>query len=711
MLYSYVMGLKTGRVLPVVLAALILAACAGQEAQAPSGGGNSAQATAGANADYYLQQMQQADNNSKTDFQLLAIHALINEGQTDRAQQLLGTLPQGLTDVQQHEQVLLSAELAVAQKRPQDAGAALQKLDPGQLTPDQQARFLQVRIAANQGQGQQPSLDLVRAYIAQEPSLQGQARQQNIDQTWQTLSALTSQQQANMVINADENVLQGWLDLQHVYQDNKQDPALLQAGIKDWQTRYPHNPAAETLPTQLNQVLNYQASPMGRIALFLPMSGQAQVYSNAIEQGFNAAMNGLDTQASQAARNGATPGQASSTAAAPAGGVTLSTSPTSVTAPAGGMTVSTAAPAGGPGAVTAATPTAAGGPAASTAATPGAQQPATPVGASAAMAQIKVYDTSSQPLPALLAQAQQDGANMIVGPLLKNEVEQLYGAQSSLNVLALNQPEHLQNMPNICYFSLSPEDEARDAANHIFQQHRQQPLLLLPYGSLGDRVAGAFADAWAKAGGGTVLAQRIGSSGELKQAINSGAGIQLTGQPVSAAAPSQPQSVAIAGLNIPAPSGNGAVSPSATGGAVDAVYIIATPSELALIKPMIDMRTSSRAALGLYASSRSYQADAGPDYRLEMEGLEFSDIPLLAGANPNLLQQTSAQFKDDYSLVRLYAMGMDAWKLVNHFSEMRQIPGFQLAGDTGQLSATQDCVINRKLSWLKYQQGTLRQIL
>src|SRR5476649_6538 len=106
MLYSYVMGFKTGRVLPALLAALILAACSGQAPQTPSG---SVQAKAGANSDYYLQQMQQAGNDSKTDLQLLAIHALITEGKTDQAQQQLGTLPQALSDVQRQEQILLSA--------------------------------------------------------------------------------------------------------------------------------------------------------------------------------------------------------------------------------------------------------------------------------------------------------------------------------------------------------------------------------------------------------------------------------------------------------------------------------------------------------------------------------------------------------------------------------------------------------------------------
>ncbi|WP_213990854.1 penicillin-binding protein activator [Sodalis sp. dw_96] len=683
MLSSYVMSFKTGRLIPAVLVALILAACSGQAPQTPSG---TAQTKTGANADYYLQQMQQAGNDTKTDYQLLAIRALINEGRLDQAQQQLGTLPQPLSDVQQREQLLLSAELAVAQKRPQDAAAITQKMDSSQLTPDQQARYYQVQIAAGQSQ---PSIDVIRAYIAQEPLLKDQAHQQNIDQTWQTLLAMSSQSQANLVINANENVLQGWLDLQHVYQDSKQDPALLKAGIKDWQTRYPQNPAAKTLPTQLTQVLNYQPTSTGQIALFLPMTGQAQVFSDAIQQGFNAARNGMPATGAAQPANGQSP-TADGAAAQPQGAVTAAT-------PAG----ATPQP---QGVVTSATPGAAA-----------AANPAMTTAATAPGPQIKIYDTSSQPLPALLAQAQQDGATVIVGPLLKNEVEQLYTSQNNLNILALNQPENLQNRPNICYFSLSPEDEARDAANHIFQQHRQQPLLLVPTGSLGDRIVKAFADAWSKAGGGTVLEQRIGSMGDLKQAINSG-GIQLTGQPVSTsptapASAAQPQAVTIAGLTIPAPASDAVVSPSATGGPVDAVYIIATPSELALIKPSIDMRVSSRSQLGLYASSRSYQADAGPDYRLEMEGLEFSDIPLLAGTNPTLLQQVSAQFKDDYSLVRLYAMGMDAWTLVNHFSQMRQIPGFQVAGDTGVLTATSDCVINRKLSWLKYQQGQITQIM
>lgn len=80
----------------------------------------------------------------------------------------------------------------------------------------------------------------------------------------------------------------------------------------------------------------------------------------------------------------------------------------------------------------------------------------------------------------MLAQVQQDRASIVVGPLLKNNVEALMKSNTTLNVLALNQPEQVQNRANICYFALSPEDEARDAARHIHEQGKQAPLLLIP---------------------------------------------------------------------------------------------------------------------------------------------------------------------------------------------------------------------------------------
>lgn len=520
----------------------------------------------------------------------------------------------------------------------------------------------------------EPSLDVIRAYIAQEPLLkESAAHQKNIDDTWQMLTRLSPQERRGLVINADENVLQGWLDLLSAYQDNKQDSDKLQAAIHDWKIRYPQNPAALSLPTQLQPAAIQQQDTNIHLALFLPLSGQAKVFGEAIRQGFLDAQAGLPSP-SLPTENPENLSIADSDSASN-DVVSADISPSEV------------AP------VESATPTI----------------QTTPVIANAPIntQQVKIYDTASQPLENLLIQAKQDGVNLVVGPLLKPDVVKLVQINTSLNMLVLNELDNAQPQPNICYFSLSPEDEAKNAAEHIWLQQKQNPLILVPRGTFGDRIANAFAQEWQKQGGHTVLQQTFGSSAELKQLINRGTGIRLTGTAVNVTS-NQPTSIAIGDLEIPQI--NTDVVPASIGGSVDAVYIVSTLDELTLIKTMIDMAISSRDKPALYASSRSNQAGVGPDFRLEMEGMQFSDIPLIAGTNLPLMQQAASKFANDYSLMRLYAMGIDAWSLANQFSQVQLQSDFHLNGASGMLSVQENCTIFRQLSWMKYHQGQITAI-
>ena len=683
---------KPVRCLPVLLAALIFAGCG---THTPDQSTAYLQGTAQADSSYYLQQMQQSSNDSKTNWQLLAIRALLKEGKKPQAVELFNQLPSGLNAAQSRERSLLAVEVKLAQNDFQGAQALLSKLDPASFEQNQLPRYWQAQIDASQGQ---PSLNLLRALVAQQPLLSLAAqKQKNIDATWKALTAMTKDQAYALVINADENVLQGWLDLQRMWFDNRSDPTMLKAGIKDWQTRYPQNPGAKMLPTQLVNMQNYQAASTNKIALLLPLNGQAAIFGRTIQQGFEAAKNGAP-----AVSGSAVPAQVAQVAQAANVADSAVVSPSQAEVTDLTATNSTQAPVQTPAAdqaqaqapVTA--PEATSAPAPETARQP-VQAPQTQaVSATPAnpAAELKIYDTTTQPMSQLLAQVQQDGATIVVGPLLKDNVEQVIKSNTSLNVLALNQPEKIENRVNICYFALSPEDEARDAAHHIHDQGKQTPLLLVPRGALGDRVVNAFANEWLKLGGGTVLQQRLGSTAELRGSVNSG--ISLSGTPVSTL-PSAQDSALGSPSDVPV---------SSTGG-VDAAYILATPEQIAYVKPMIALRNGSQSGVTLYASSRSAQGTSGPDFRLEMEGLQYSEIPMLAGSNPALQQQALAAVRNDYSLARLYAMGADAWSLANHFSQMRQVPGFELNGNTGDLTATQDCVINRKLSWLKYQGGQI----
>ncbi|MEQ4699266.1 penicillin-binding protein activator [Providencia rettgeri] len=520
---------------------------------------------------------------------------------------------------------------------------------PEQSTSDDASRY-QAILDAAQGK---PSMEAIRAYISQEPLLKTAAeRQANIDGLWQMLTQLTPEQIHG--IGADENILQGWVDLLDIYQNNRDDTDALLAGYNDWKMRYSNNPGVMTTPTLLQQAMIPQVGKNPKIALFLPMSGQGQVFGQAIMQGFMDAQKGLPQ------------GPATQTAITPppsSGNDVLDQIYEQVAATTGNAPTSSD----------------------SDVVTSTLRIDAAPVNTQS----VKVFDTTNKQMPELIEQAKNEGFNLIVGPLLKSDVQVITQMGAPVSVLALNELDanQLQPRPNLCYFSLSPEDEAQNAAAYMKAEGKQMPLVLVPANAFGDRIAKAFAQGWQEKGGGTVLMQTFGSVPSLKESINRGAGIRMTGTPVNTGI----QSIDSQYVD--------------STGAIDGVYIVATRDELTLIKPMIEMAISSRSRPSLYASSRSNQAGSGADYRFEMDGVKFSEIPLLAGANNNLRKQAQQKLNNDYSLFRLYAMGIDAWSLANNYDKLQQSGEFRINGASGTLSTTPNCVVFRELPWLQFKQG------
>lgn len=581
---------KSGRIIPTVLATMLLASCSMTKFPFYS---SSTPTDVDASSAYYMEQMQSQGDSQKADWQLLAIRASIREGNLAQANQLFNTLPTTLSNAQRSEQQLVGAELNIAENKLQAARRFLSNLNTNNLNATSVPRYYQAVITASQGEEASPAL--LRAYIYQETQLSNGSEQKNIDDTWRTLTALKPNQLNQLAPNAKEKTLSGWIDLRKTYELNGKNVDTLKSAINNWQTTHPEHPAVETLPTTLQKVLTLQSTPITKIALLLPMNGQAKVFSDAIKTGFD------DARSSQ-----------------------LSTTPSDV----------------------------------------------------------KVYDTSGDtPLSTLLSQAENDGATMAIGPLLKDKAAELASntVSTSMNVLVLNQPEQIRNSNNLCFFALSPEDEARNAARHIWSQNKHSPILLVPGNDLGNRVVKAFSQQWTTLGGGTVLQQNFSSADELNTAIKAGA------------------------LHLPTPTTTGTTENNQAG--VDAIYIVANIHDMEMIKPVIDQAKADNKHVALYASSRSNSSGTTADYRAKMEGLQFSDVPLLSGSQPAQLQKAIAKLGNDFSLIRLYAMGQDTWALANQFAQMRQIPSYQIAGASGVLSADNHCVINRNLTWLHFYQG------
>ncbi len=70
-----------------------------------------------------------------------------------------------------------------------------------------------------------------------------------------------------------------------------------------------------------------------------------------------------------------------------------------------------------------------------------------------------------------------------------------------MDVLTLNATANTQAINQVCYYGLSPEDEAESAANKMWKDGIRNPIVAMPQNDLGQRVGNAFNVRWQRLAG------------------------------------------------------------------------------------------------------------------------------------------------------------------------------------------------------------------
>ncbi|HCZ9258494.1 TPA: penicillin-binding protein activator [Vibrio alginolyticus] len=304
-------------------------------------------------------------------------------------------------------------------------------------------------------------------------------------------------------------------------------------------------------------------------------------------------------------------------------------------------------------------------------------------------ATLTVIDTNAYNADQIKQRLINENIDFVVGPLEKENVELLHttmdGSENgpTIPALALNIPEDVQPDSNICYLALSPEQEAAQAAKHLFSEGYNFPLILAPKGSFGERVTEAFNKEWRKYSSNKVAASYFGDKRQLQKDINEVFGLQESKQRIA-----QMQSLMRIKLETQPRSRRD----------VDAVYIVARSTELTLIKPFIEVAINpDTKAPQIFSSSRSNSG--GATYE-DLTGIIYSDIPLLIDPDPSVTAEMNELWSEQSNMEkRLKALGMDAYKLIGELPQMKVVPGYSVGGQTGILSIDNNCVVQRELSW------------
>lgn len=282
---------------------------------------------------------------------------------------------------------------------------------------------------------------------------------------------------------------------------------------------------------------------------------------------------------------------------------------------------------------------------------------------------IKFYDSlgTGNGAQAAAARAIAEGAQMIVGPLTREEVSAISSpAEGSVPMIALNRGSS-PPPPGSTSFALLPDDEGTAAANRLADRGLLTALVFSNRSDSAQRAVAAFREALHKRGG--------DAPAEIAVAGDS---TDLSAQLATLLASAKP--------------------PKAVFIALDAGQARAIAAQL---------KASALAGLPKISTS---QILSGSNARtdIELDGIEFPELPWLlnqSGDLPDAATLAKSLPSARGPAQRLFAFGADAWKLTAFFERLYNDPSFSIRGATGVLRIDVSGPVHRTTSWAVFSGG------
>ena len=305
---------------------------------------------------------------------------------------------------------------------------------------------------------------------------------------------------------------------------------------------------------------------------------------------------------------------------------------------------------------------------------------------------VRIYDTAEASTPDLIARAAQWGANLIVGPLTRQQVvAAAVDPQPRPPLLALNfLPAGSRAPSRFLQFALSPTAEARMVARRVLADGHREGVAIVPQGQWGTRVLNAFTRQL-EAGGGRLLAvaridtARADYSGPIERAL-------LIGQSLARLRRLE----SLLGVRL-----------AFTLRRREDVQFIFTPAPAGVERLLLpQLRFYYAGRIPDYSISEAFVPD--PAANQGLNGLQFPSTPwMLGGAFPEAVREAAAQAwpASGPDRGRLFAFGFDADRLAMALLRTSRPAALDLNGLTGRLTIAPDGRVHRRLIWARLENG------
>lgn len=308
---------------------------------------------------------------------------------------------------------------------------------------------------------------------------------------------------------------------------------------------------------------------------------------------------------------------------------------------------------------------------------------------------IKVYDTTDLTnLDALYLQAAADQIDMVIGPIDKDRVIELSQKDAltiptlALNYIPLGSPH--KTTTNLVQFGLAVEDEASQLAARSFAEGHRRIVVLHQDQPWAIRAARHFSASWVELGGKIAARVRFSGAGDYSTAITQALLINQSHERAK-----------ILKKHLSG-SGNTIEFEPRRRQDVDAIVLFSLPTDGRQIIPTLAFHYA--ADLPVYASHHIYQGPTETSRDQDLEKVIFTELPWLI-EQPVIQQQISQKWPDRERYTRLFAIGVDAYRLFPRLKQLQAFGNSRIHGVTGLLQMNSQGRIFTQSSWGQFKAG------
>ena len=305
-------------------------------------------------------------------------------------------------------------------------------------------------------------------------------------------------------------------------------------------------------------------------------------------------------------------------------------------------------------------------------------------------ARIDVVDTTTGDIRELVAGAARQGAELIIGPLLRQRVTKLAQSPSlPVPVLALNRTSDGSGHPDLYQFGLAPEDEMRQIASRAWQEGHRNAVIISPATPWGERNARAFTDLWLQQGGNLVASTMFEDSQDYSDLVK---GLLKVDQSEQRA------------TDLRRITGERFQFTPRRRQDLDFILLLGNPSQTRSINPTLAFFYAED--IPVYSSSHVYEYADSRINVFDLNGIRFCDIPWKLNVTDRVREAIESQWDSAKGpLTPFYALGVDAYRIYPRLQQMKDVSNQRVAGTTGILKLNPNNTIERTLMWARFRDG------